>query len=103
MKVGISFCGGCNPRIDRVGVAEEIKKYLLARGVSVAYNTPDADFIVYVGGCSSSCAARYAAGDKPCVVIAGTGVDCLAVDADQLSAIVIEKMGDYLEKLERSL
>ena len=58
MIVGIKFCGGCNPRIDRVGVAEAIKKRLIELGITVVYNNSDADFIVYLSGCSSSCAAR---------------------------------------------
>ena len=103
MTVSIKFCGGCNPRIDRVGVAEAIKKRLLAFGMTVSYNNPDADFIVYVGGCSSSCAERYSSTDKPCAVIAGAAVDGLAVDEGRLGDVVIEKVRDYLGKLENPL
>jgi hypothetical protein len=103
MKVSIKFCGGCNPKIDRVRLAEEIKNHLLVRDIGVVYNKPDAEFIVYVSGCSASCAMRYSGNDKPCVAIAGGSVDSLSVSEDCLVRIVIEKVGDYLGKLEKSL
>ena len=103
MTVSIKFCGGCNPKIDRVAVAAEIKHGLLAKGIAVAYNNPDADFIVYVSGCQVSCAARFSSSAKVDAVIAGPGIDARAVDEDCLGAIVIEKVGDYLEKLARPL
>jgi len=103
MTVSIKFCGGCNPRIDRVRVAEAIKIRLLDLGITVVYNTLDADFIVYLGGCSSSCAARYSPGGKPCVEIAGVTMDGLAVNEESLSDLVIEKVREQLGKLEKSL
>lgn len=103
MQVSIKFCGGCNPKIDRVRVAEEIKNHLLARDIGVAYNKTDAEFIVYVSGCSASCAMRYSGSDKPGVVIAGGSVDSLAVEQECLVRTVIEKVGDYIAKLERTL
>ena len=103
MQVSIKFCGGCNPKIDRVRVAEEIKKHLLSCGVGVAYNKNDAELIVYVSGCSASCAMRYSGSDKPCIVIAGDSVDSLTVEEACLVEIVIEKVGDYIAKLERTL
>ena len=103
MIVGIKFCGGCNPRIDRVGVAEAIKKRLIELGITVVYNNSDADFIVYLSGCSSSCAARYSPVDKPSVEIAGVAVNGVAASEESLSDLVIEKVREQLGKLEKSL
>lgn len=56
MKVGIKFCGGCNPRYDR---GEYVKKLVAAHSdwdweiaqVDVLY-----DLLVVVGGCTACCA-----------------------------------------------
>ena len=103
MKVSIKFCGGCNPRIDRVGVAAEIKNHFASDRVEVVYNSLEADIIVYISGCPSSCASRKAGGGKACVAIAGSSVDSLAVEEDCLVKIVSEKVRDYIAKLERTL
>ena len=103
MKVSIKFCGGCNPRIDRVGVAAKIKDHFASDSVEVVYNSLEADCIVYVSGCSASCAMRHSDSDKPCVAIAGSSVDSLAVEEDCLVKIVSEKVRDYIAKLERTL
>jgi hypothetical protein len=103
MKVSIKFCGGCNPRIDRVGVAANIRNHFASERVEVVYNSLDADIIVYISGCQASCAMRYSESDKPSVVIAGSSVDSLAVEENGLVGIVIKKVGDYVAKLERTL
>ena len=104
MTVNIKFCGGCNPRIDRVKIAEEIKNYLQLRGADVVYNKLEADFIVFISGCSASCASRGAASGQPAhTVIAGMSIDSLSVAEGELIKLAIEKVRDYLGKLERPL
>ena len=90
MKVSIKFCGGCNPRIDRVGVAAKIKNHFASDRVEVVYNSLEADCIVYVSG-------------KSHVTIAGACIDNVFGDEEYLSMIAIKKVRDYLEKLERPL
>ena len=41
--VGIQFCGGCNPRIDRGRIALELQQALEGMGHRVVFNSPDAD------------------------------------------------------------
>ena len=103
MKVSIKFCGGCNPRIDRVGVAAKIKDHFASDRVEVVYNSLEADIIVYISGCPSSCASRKAGGGKPNVTIAVACIDNVFGDEEYLSMIAIKKVRDYLEKLERPL
>ena len=103
MKVSIKFCGGCNPRIDRVGIAAKIKNHFAPDRVEVVYNSLEADIIVYISGCPSSCASRQAASGKSHVIIAGTCIDDVVGDEEYLSMIAIKKVRDYLEKLERPL
>ena len=103
MKVSIKFCGGCNPRIDRVGVAAKIKNHFASDRVEVVYNSLEADIIVYISGCPSSCASRKAACGKSHVTIAGACIDNVFGDEEYLSMTAIKKVRDYLEKLERPL
>jgi len=100
--ISISFCGGCNPRIDRKRIAEEVEEYLTTNGYWVIYNSLKADFIVYLSGCSANCAWRYGGGDIGCVA-AGDTLDALSVDVEELARLIIGKVRDYFEQLEKPL
>ena len=50
MTVGIQFCGGCNPRIDRGQIALELQKALVDRDFDVVFNSPEADFVIFLSG-----------------------------------------------------
>jgi len=73
-RVGIKFCGGCNPVIERGLVAQRIRGELEeeARWVSGEEET---DFLLIVNGCRTACAdkAEVRSG-RPVVVVAGESV-----------------------------
>ena len=96
MTGSINFCGGCNPKIDRVVLAEEIKQALIARGIKIVYNAIDADFTVYISGCPVNCATRLVDSDKFAVIIAGTTVNAHAEREDCLSTIAIQKIENFI-------
>jgi hypothetical protein len=101
MTGSINFCGGCNPKIDRVALAEEIKLGLIARGIKVVYNTIDADFIVYISGCPVDCVTRAVVDSgKIAVTIAGATVNAQVVSEDCLATIAIQKIEDFIAKKE---
>lgn len=58
MKIGIQYCGGCNPRYDRVKVVEMLQDRF--SGVEWSYVDPDKtyDLIVEVTGCGKECIPR---------------------------------------------
>jgi len=97
MTLSIKFCGGCNPRIDRGRIADQIRNYFLKYGMSVIFNDLEADIILYLSGCTANCAERYTKCDKMSVVIAGTTVNAIEVYERQLSIVVIEKITELLE------
>jgi len=103
MLISIRFCGGCNPRVNRRLIADNIKDYLATSGHVVVYNRTDSNFIVCISGCTASCAEHGVNHDEPTVVIAGASVDGLAVDENSLCSIAIKKVRDYLGKLEKPL
>lgn len=57
IKIGIKFCGGCNPRYDRKMVKEKIKE--LTCGickVSMAKENEFYELLIVISGCRNSCA-----------------------------------------------
>ena len=95
MQVSITFCGGCNPQIDRSGLAERLKNQLGQLGMEVTYNNVNADFIVFLSGCPVSCASRKIPDYQACVRIAGYSLNSLAVTEGDLARIKEEKVKEY--------
>ncbi|MCM0757647.1 hypothetical protein M7775_03560 [Sporomusa sphaeroides DSM 2875] len=89
-RVSIKFCGGCNPRIDRMRLAEQIRKFCLEQGHEVIYNSLDADLIVFLSGCTAGCSRRYS---PP-----GSTVPVIDVNADSVDGIRVEEnqLGPYI-------
>ena len=103
MQVSLTFCGGCNPQIDRSSLAEKLKKQLEQLGMQVTYNNANADFVVYLSGCPVSCASRKGPDHQACVRIAGRTLNSLAAAEEDLSRFAVEKVRDYFDKLARTI
>ena len=56
IKVGVKYCGGCNPQYDRVEVVEALQKRLEGRAEFVSPDHDRIDLILAVEGCSTACA-----------------------------------------------
>ena len=56
LRVGIKYCGGCNPEYDRVAIVEHIKQSLKDEIEIVRPESEDVDVILSVNGCSTACA-----------------------------------------------
>lgn len=96
-KISIFFCGGCNPKINRRQVAEELKHHVSGNGHVISYNNADADFVVYLSGCSVSCAERNKKAGTPFIVVAGASIDSMAMEKESLAAGIIKKGGNHFE------
>jgi hypothetical protein len=73
-RVGIKFCGGCNPVIERGFVAQRIRGELEeeARWVS---GEEEPDLLLIVNGCCTACAdTSEVRSGRPVVVVAGESV-----------------------------
>ncbi len=102
MQVSITFCGGCNPNIDRGRLAAMIKERLESLGISVSYNASNVEFVVYLSGCAVSCVSRKVPEFQACVRIAGCSVNSLAVAEEDLCRCTVEKVQQYFDKLTRT-
>ncbi len=56
LRVGIKYCGGCNPEYDRVAIVDHIKQSLKDKIEIVRPESEAVDLILSVNGCSTACA-----------------------------------------------
>lgn len=102
-NISITFCGGCNPRIDRGGLAKNVSTLIEKYGCTVVFNRPDADFIIYISGCSANCAWRYSKAQAAHTIVAGAAVDSIAVTEAELAGKIMSRVRDYIERLEKGV
>ena len=58
MKIGVRFCGGCNPRYDRGRAFETIRAARAAEAdFEIAREGRSYDRLLVIGGCPSCCAS----------------------------------------------
>lgn len=79
--VRIVYCGGCNPYIDRVALAEEVLRRC----------SPEDTATVYISGCQRACASDHqlADDDTTAVVVAGEYVNGVPTAAADLADAVV--------------
>lgn len=86
--IGIKYCGGCNPHIDRTKLAQEIKKLLPPEFIFKESQTKEHwDIGIMICGCPTACA------DKPefknlarkWIVVAGNSIDRDNIPEDELA------------------
>ena len=57
IKVGIRYCGGCNPRFDRGAMVQRVCRKHPEWEAEVAREERSYDLLLVIGGCPSCCAA----------------------------------------------
>lgn len=102
-QVSIRFCGGCNPRIDRGRIARELRDLFESMGMSVIFNSTDADIVVYLSGCLSGCAWKFYPADVPHATVADHTVDMESVEEARIVPEVSRKVKEYYERLETDI
>lgn len=102
-RIGINFCGGCNPRIDRGKIAAQVAKIFKERQYQIYYNSLDVDFVIYLSGCTANCSLKYQNSNHPSVVVAAETVDAMTMEEEKLVTEIVMKVGVYFEALERKL
>jgi len=56
LRVGLKYCGGCNPEYDRVAVKNQIEKSLQDKVLFVSPESDDKEMILAIQGCKIACA-----------------------------------------------
>ncbi|MCL1981809.1 MAG: hypothetical protein FWG53_01790 [Clostridiales bacterium] len=58
LHCGVRFCGGCNPRYERIKALEELKSRLNGKAsFSFAEEGASYDVLLVIGGCPNCCAS----------------------------------------------
>jgi 3-hydroxyacyl-[acyl-carrier-protein] dehydratase len=100
-RIGIKYCGGCNPHIDRTKLVREIIKLLPPEYIFTTEEFSSWDVGIMVCGCPAACA------DKPdnknpagqWIVVAGCSVDLDSAPEEKLADIIVGR----IKKLHSSI
>ena len=78
MKNGIVYCGGCNPRYDRVAFVNRLKRDFAYSDFTYASKGEHYDLLIVVCGCNAACVRIEAySADKIIVVTDGHSIAAL--------------------------
>ena len=56
VKLGLKYCGGCNPGYDRVALVKQIEEGLRGEVEFVSPESEEVALVLAVEGCSTACA-----------------------------------------------
>lgn len=96
MKIitGITYCGGCNPHIDRTKLVREIKKLLPHEYIFTTQHFSPWDIGIMVCGCPTACTNKPKIKNlaHQWVVVAGNSVDLERISEEKLAERVADKI-----------
>jgi 4-hydroxybutyrate CoA-transferase len=55
LKIGVKYCGGCNPVYDRVEMIQRIQSHFKDRYLFIRYDEPGIDAMILINGCHRVC------------------------------------------------
>lgn len=94
--IGIKFCGGCNPLIERSEVADELKS-ILPEGFAFDNNAPSGrwDIGILICGCHTACADRPELRSLAAtwILVSGPTVDRHSVSVEDIAQSIAGKLG----------
>jgi hypothetical protein len=56
MRVGIKYCGGCNPTYERVDMVKRLEEELGERFLFLTHDAEALDALLLINGCPKACA-----------------------------------------------
>lgn len=99
--VGVVFCGGCNPQIDRKQILCQLYQMLPEDCRSTKNNgTGSWDLGIMLCGCAAACVDRPAMRDKAreWIVVAGSHLECQALAENQIPEVLAQTILDRLSE-----
>jgi hypothetical protein len=100
--IGVCYCGGCNPQIDRSRIVMELREGLKKMGLEVDFTSArerPVDMVLLVNGCKHACleAKPLKAGwGHPRISVRGEMVDDQYVEEGNISNILIPRISSFL-------
>lgn len=99
-RVGVKFCGGCNPQIDRSRLVEQLKEKLTCELQTVRdYDGGKWVVGILLCGCPTVCADRPEVRSlaQRWIVIGGATVESRAVPENDLASFVAFRINNLLD------
>jgi hypothetical protein len=95
VDIGIKYCGGCNPHIDRAKLVLEIEKLLPPEySLTMDRSSNPWDIGILICGCPTSCVDKteFTNLAHKWIIVAGSSVDLDNEPEEELAAIVARKI-----------
>jgi hypothetical protein len=93
--IGIKYCGGCNPHIDRAKLVQEIEKLLPPEyGLTTKQSANPWDIGIMICGCPTACVDKpdVAGLARKWIIVAGKSIDLDNVPEEKLADVVVRKI-----------
>lgn len=95
MLIGIKYCGGCNPLIDRTKLVGEIGKALPPEyRLTTESSSNPWDIGIMVCGCSTACAEKPEIRNlaRKWIILAGNSVDLENIPEEKMADVIVRKI-----------
>lgn len=97
LKLRITYCGGCNPEIDRGRVVERLMALMESENIKFRHvsDSETPDLVLIVNGCAHACkeeALRLGTESFPFVSVQGEKLQFQDVAEDRLPGVLLEKI-----------
>ncbi len=91
MKIGVKFCGGCNPYIDRKWVNDRVRELLPPGKYTFEYfDFDECKIFLVINGCGLSCAQFEQAPNV--ITVAGFSIDGKQYTESELPYAIVERI-----------
>jgi hypothetical protein len=92
--IGIKYCGGCNPVIDRARLSAEIEKLLPPEySLTTESSSNPWDIGILICGCSTACAEKPEIRNlaRQWIFVAGNSVDLENITEEKMADVIVKK------------
>jgi len=95
-SIGVRYCGGCNPQIDRSRIIRDLREGLEKIGLKVDFTTDKGrtvDIVLLINGCMHACLEREyprSHHDHQLICVRGEMVDDQHIGEDQVPEFLIK-------------
>jgi len=101
-SIGVRYCGGCNPQIDRLRVIRDLREGLEKMGLEVDLTIDKdraVDIVLLISGCMHACLEGEYLGpgqDHQLISVRGEMVDDRYIKEDYIAGTLIKKICERL-------
>jgi len=101
LKIGVKFCGSCNPHYDTGALLRKIMAEV-PEAIWLPADSPEKELLLVISGCEVDCATRPA-WSGPTIVVAGETVDIQPYSLAELPKVVSSRLEVIKDELARGL